>query len=149
MEIRKARIEDLEILVDFQYKMALESENLELDKSVLRKGISGAIADDAKAMVYVAQENNQLVASLMVTFEWSDWRNGWVWWIQSLYVIPEFREKGIFRQMYSYLQNIVNLREDVKGIRLYVDQSNVRAQRVYQAIGMCGEHYTTYEWMKE
>ena len=149
MEIRKANLEDLETLVDFQYRMALESENLELDKPVLEKGVEAAISNEGKAMVYVAHEQNRIVGSLMITFEWSDWRNGWVWWIQSLYVIPEYRRQGVFKQMYSYLQDLVSRRDDVKGIRLYVDQSNVRAQKVYQAIGMCGEHYTTYEWMKQ
>ena len=148
MDIRKAVLGDLDILVDFQYKMALESENLELDRVVLTEGVKNAIVDPNKASIYVAEEDGVILGSLMITLEWSDWRNGWVWWIQSLYVIPEFREKGVFKQMYSYLQEVVRGREDVKGIRLYVDQSNFRAQKVYQAIGMCGEHYTTYEWLK-
>jgi ribosomal protein S18 acetylase RimI-like enzyme len=148
MDIRKAVLEDLEILVDFQYKMALESENLELDRVVLTEGVKNAVIDPNKASVYVAQENGTIIGSLMITLEWSDWRNGWVWWIQSLYVLPEFRQKGVFKQMYNYLQEVVKGRDDVKGIRLYVDQSNFRAQKVYQAIGMCGEHYTTYEWLK-
>jgi ribosomal protein S18 acetylase RimI-like enzyme len=148
MDIRKAVLEDLEILVDFQYKMALESENLELDRVVLTKGVKNAVIDPNKASVYVAQENGTIIGSLMITLEWSDWRNGWVWWIQSLYVLPEYRQKGVFKQMYNYLQEVVKGRDDVKGIRLYVDQSNFRAQKVYQAIGMCGEHYTTYEWLK-
>ena len=148
MNIRKAVLEDLEILVDFQYKMALESENLELDRVVLTEGVKNAVMDPNKASVYVAQENGTIIGSLMITLEWSDWRNGWVWWIQSLYVLPEYRQKGVFKQMYNYLQEVVKGRDDVKGIRLYVDQSNFRAQKVYQAIGMCGEHYTTYEWLK-
>jgi ribosomal protein S18 acetylase RimI-like enzyme len=148
MDIRKAVLEDLEILVDFQYKMALGSENLELDRVVLTKGVKNAVIDPNKASVYVAQENGTIIGSLMITLEWSDWRNGWVWWIQSLYVLPEYRQKGVFKQMYNYLQEVVKGRDDVKGIRLYVDQSNFRAQKVYQAIGMCGEHYTTYEWLK-
>jgi ribosomal protein S18 acetylase RimI-like enzyme len=148
MDIRKAVLEDLEILVDFQYKMALESENLELDRVVLTEGVKNAVIDPNKASVYVAQENGTIIGSLMITLEWSDWRNGWVWWIQSLYVLPEYRQKGVFKQMYNYLQEVVKGRDDVKGIRLYVDQSNFRAQKVYQAIGMCGEHYTTYEWLK-
>ena len=148
MNIRKAVLVDLEILVDFQYKMALESENLELDRVVLTEGVKNAVMDPNKASVYVAQENGTIIGSLMITLEWSDWRNGWVWWIQSLYVLPEYRQKGVFKQMYNYLQEVVKGRDDVKGIRLYVDQSNFRAQKVYQAIGMCGEHYTTYEWLK-
>ena len=148
MNIRKAVLEDLEILVDFQYKMALESENLELDRVVLTEGVKNAVMDPNKASGYVAQENGTIIGSLMITLEWSDWRNGWVWWIQSLYVLPEYRQKGVFKQMYNYLQEVVKGRDDVKGIRLYVDQSNFRAQKVYQAIGMCGEHYTTYEWLK-
>ncbi|MEF9931161.1 MAG: GNAT family N-acetyltransferase [Bacteroidales bacterium] len=143
---------DLETIVDFQMKMALETENLLLNLNVITKGVEAAILDCKKGQIYVAEdENNQgaTIGSLMITLEWSDWRNGWVWWIESLYVLPEYRRKGIFKQMYEYLKSLAMANDNIKGIRLYVDKRNTRAQKAYQAIGMNGEHYTTYEWLKE
>lgn len=148
MIIRKAGLSDLETLVDFQFKMAMESENLQLDKTVLTEGIQSVLTDHNKGTIYVTEDNGILVGTLMITLEWSDWRNGWVWWIMSLYVIPAYRRKGVFKQMYRYIQELVKQDDNVKGIRLYVDKTNTRAQKVYDSIGMCGEHYTTYEWLK-
>ncbi|MBE0641297.1 MAG: GNAT family N-acetyltransferase, partial [Bacteroidales bacterium] len=79
--------------------------------------------------------------------EWSDWRNGWVWWIQSVYVLPEYRGKGVYAEMYAYLKEIVVRNTEVLGLRLYVDQRNVQACKVYERLGMNGDHYSLYEWM--
>jgi GNAT superfamily N-acetyltransferase len=84
----------------------------------------------------------------MITDEWSDWRNGWVWWIQSLYVIPEFRKKGVFSALFEHINSLIQASTDVKGLRLYVDKRNKKAQRLYNEIGMSGDHYITYELMK-
>lgn len=146
-----ATLHDVETIVGFQMAMALETEELELNRTVLEKGIEAALTDYNKGMVYVAADENnggEVIGSLMITFEWSDWRNGWIWWIESLYILPEYRKKGVFKQMYEYIKSLVLADENVKGLRLYVDKRNVRAQKVYDAIGMCGEHYTTYEWLK-
>jgi GNAT superfamily N-acetyltransferase len=148
MIIRKAVLADLETIVDFQMAMALETEELALDCGVLTKGVQAALADCNKGQIYVAADGEKIIGSLMITYEWSDWRNGWVWWIESLYVVPEQRKNGIFKQMYAYIKSLVLADDAIKGIRLYVDKRNVRAQKVYDAIGMSGEHYTTYEWLK-
>ena len=148
MEIREATLTDLETIVDFQLKMALETEDLQLDEAVLKKGVAAAITDSGKGRIFVTQDGERIISSLMITLEWSDWRNGWVWWIMSLYVVPEYRRQGVFKRMYSYIKSIVEKDEDVKGLRLYVDKRNLRAQKVYDAVGMCGEHYATYEWLK-
>ncbi|MDD2281743.1 MAG: GNAT family N-acetyltransferase, partial [Bacteroidales bacterium] len=97
---------------------------------------------------FVARIGERVVGMLMITLEWSDWRNGWVWWIQSVYVEQEFRKDGIFRSLYTYIRNLVENSDSIRGLRLYVDKRNIKAQKVYNALGMTGEHYTTYEWMK-
>lgn len=149
MNIRIATLNELDTVTDFQMAMALETEELVLDRTILRKGVEAALTDPGKGVIYVAETlDGGIAGSLMITFEWSDWRNGWIWWIESLYVLPAFRKQRVFNRMYEHIQALVKADEQIKGIRLYVDKRNVRAQKVYDAIGMCGEHYTTYEWMK-
>ena len=146
--ITPATLDDLPNMVDFQLKMASETEGLELDKTVLERGIESALNDSGKARYFIAKNNDKTVGMLMITTEWSDWRAGWVWWIQSVYVIPEMRGEGVFGALYSYVKELVTEMHDVMGIRLYVDKRNLRAQKVYEAVGMTGEHYATFEWMK-
>ena len=146
--IEEARIGDLNTLVEFQLKMAMETEELKLDREILIKGVKAVYEDPAKARYFVARIDERVVGMLMITLEWSDWRNGWVWWIQSVYVEQEFRKDGIFRSMYTYIRNVVENSDSIRGLRLYVDKRNIKAQKVYNALGMTGEHYTTYEWMK-
>lgn len=147
--IEEARIQDLNIMVEFQLNMALETEDLNLNKNILEKGIQAVYEDPSKARYFVARCEDRVLGMLMITLEWSDWRNGWVWWIQSVYVLPEFRKDGIFRSLYFHVKNLVISSENVRGLRLYVDKRNIKAQKVYEALGMTGEHYTTYEWMKD
>jgi len=146
--IEEARIGDLNTLVEFQLKMAMETEELQLDREILSKGVIAVYEDPTKARYFVARIEERVVGMLMITLEWSDWRNGWVWWIQSVYVEQEFRKDGVFRSLYSYIRNVVENSDSIRGLRLYVDKRNIKAQKVYDAIGMTGEHYTTYEWMK-
>lgn len=96
-------------------------------------------------------QNSQekLCSCLMITPEWSDWRNNNVWWIQSVFVLPEYREAGVFKMMYSFIKSLVTERQDIAGIRLYVDNTNLKAQGVYKRMGMTDEHYRVFEWMKE
>jgi ribosomal protein S18 acetylase RimI-like enzyme len=147
MTVRNAIQEDVVTIVGFQMKMALETEGLTLDSTVLEKGVAAVFKDPTKGRYYVAEEGGAVVASLMITYEWSDWRNGLVWWIQSVYVVPEYRRRGIYAQMYQYVKKEVEASSDVRGIRLYVDKRNVSAQKVYTRLGMDGGHYDTYEWM--
>jgi ribosomal protein S18 acetylase RimI-like enzyme len=148
IQIRKAKESDLVTIVDFQLAMALETENLLLDKSIVEKGVLAAFNDSAKGQYFITEIDGAIAASLMITFEWSDWRNGMVYWIQSVYVKENFRRLGIYRKMYTHIQDLVNKAENVRGIRLYVDKTNIRAQKTYENTGMNGEHYQLFEWMK-
>ncbi len=148
IHIRKAEPVDIPVICRFQLSMAMETESLELDPLVLEAGIRAVFDDPAKGHYYVAETDGVVVASLMLTFEWSDWRNGNVWWIQSVYMEKAFRNRGIFRQMYEYLRQLVLQDPAIRGLRLYVDERNRNAQAVYRAIGMNGDHYRVFEWMK-
>lgn len=147
-KIRKARIDEVEIIVDFQLKMALETENLHLNHDVLYKGVEEVFKDKSKGNYFVAEINSRVIASLLTTYEWSDWRSSTIIWIQSVYVMPEFRKHGVFKQMYDFIKEIVNSSHGYCGIKLYVDKTNLKAQKVYESVGMNGEHYRMYEWMK-
>ncbi|MEO8036720.1 MAG: GNAT family N-acetyltransferase, partial [Acidobacteriota bacterium] len=105
--------------------------------------------DPALGRYFVAESGGRVVGSLMITFEWSDWRNGMVWWIQSVYVIPPERKRGIYAGLYEHVKSITSHDRGVRGIRLYVDRRNAVAQKVYTRLGMNGEHYQVFEWMKE
>jgi ribosomal protein S18 acetylase RimI-like enzyme len=147
--IREAKESDIPSLLDFQLKMALETENITLEISSLTLGVHRLFKDPTKGRYYVAEENSEVVGCLMTTYEWSDWRNGSVLWIQSVYVPKEHRSNGVYKKMYSYIQQLVENDPDLKGIRLYVDKTNQAAQHTYSKLGMNGEHYTVYEWMKQ
>ncbi len=146
--IRGADTRDSQEIVNFQQEMALETENLYLDKDVLTRGVHSVLNDPTKARYFVAESDGVTIGMLMITLEWSDWRNGWVWWIQSVYTKPGYRKMGVYKLLYDHVRKIVEASEDIKGIRLYVDKRNIRAQKVYESLGMTGDHYTTYEWMK-
>ena len=149
MRIREATRSDIPSIIDFQLKMALETENLTLDISTLTKGVCQLFEDPAKGRYYVAEENKQVVGCLMTTYEWSDWRCGTVLWIQSVYIDANYRGKGVYKKLYDHIQQMVIAEPELRGIRLYVDKTNQAAQSVYQKLGMNGEHYQMYEWMKK
>ncbi|HRY31851.1 MAG TPA: GNAT family N-acetyltransferase [Bacteroidales bacterium] len=146
--VREATIADIAVIKDFQMRMAAESEGLLLDPEVLAQGIKAVFTDRQKGVYYVAGSADRVIASLMITREWSDWRNGWVWWIQSVYVDQAYRGTGVFRRMYMFLQDKAHCDPDIRGLRLYVDKGNLPAMAVYEALGMNGEHYRVFEWMK-
>lgn len=147
ISIRPATPEDATRIIDFQQKMAMETENVRLDSDVLSEGLKRLFDDPAKGKYYVAQEDNEVIGCLMTTYEWSEWRCGNVLWIQSVYIKPAHRSKGVFKKMYEYIQGLVTPESGYRGIRLYVDKTNVAAQKVYEKLGMNGEHYQVYEWM--
>lgn len=149
VRIRIATEKDVEAIVGFQLRMARESENMELDLETLQKGVSSVFLDPSKGKYFVAVDDEQVVASLMITLEWSDWRNQWVYWIQSVFVEPKYRKKGTFRMMYEHLKKLAKKDESLAGLRLYVDLDNKNAAEVYKAIGMDGDHYRVFEWMKD
>ena len=148
MIVRKATSGDLASIVDFQLLMASETEEILLDKTVVTKGVLAVLKDKLKGQYYIAELEGKVVSSLLTTFEWSDWRNGTVLWIQSVYVLQEFRRKGIYRSMYSFIKEEVLRDENLKGIRLYADKSNFPAQKTYKSLGMSPDHYVTFEWLK-
>lgn len=148
MQVRKATTKDINAIVDFQLKMAAETEGIELNSDIVLKGVTAVIEDERKGQYYVTEINEKVVASLLTTFEWSDWRNGTILWIQSVYVLENFRRRGIYRNMYSHIKNMVLNNPKLNGIRLYADKSNTAAHKTYQELGMNHDHYITFEWLK-
>ena len=145
---RDAVPDDAEAIIDFQIAMARETEELGLDRDILTRGVQAVFADASKGRYFVAESEGRVVGSLLITYEWSDWRNGLVWWIQSVFVVPEFRRRGVYACLYSHVKAMVDAEPAIRGIRLYVDTRNVAAQQVYTRLGMHGEHYKVFEWMK-
>ncbi len=148
MIIREAQEIDLIQIVDFQLKMALETEKLKLDESILKKGVLQLFGDVSKGKYYVVENKGSVIGSFLITYEWSDWRNSTIIWIQSVYVLVDYRQKGAFRLMYDHIKGVVFDNEKYTGLRLYVDKTNINAQKVYKAVGMTDEHYSMFEWMK-
>ena len=146
--VRPATVEEVPVLVGFQLALGRESEGLELDPETLRRGIRGVFEEPARGRYWVAESGGRVVASLLTTYEWSDWRAGTVVWVQSVYVVPEARRRGVYRRLYERLRREVEAAPELKGIRLYVDRTNVAAQRTYERLGMSRDHYDLYEWMK-
>jgi len=144
--IRKATSDDAPAIVSFQKAMAMETEGMELDSDVVTEGVMALFDDTGKGQYFVAEEQDTVVASLMITYEWSDWRNANIWWFQSVYVIPGYRRKGVFRMMYDHVKK-EGMEQGIAGLRLYVESENIRAQKTYEAMGMNGQHYRMFEWM--
>jgi GNAT superfamily N-acetyltransferase len=143
--VRQAKPEDAPLIAQYNAFMALETENRILDHEILRKGVESVLANPALGLYYVAEVNGRTAGQLMITYEWSDWRNGTFWWIQSVYVREEFRGKGVFKALYRYVEAQARLRSDVCGLRLYVENGNERAKRTYEKLGMNRTSYELYE----
>lgn len=143
--IEKGRDCHAQTIAQFQLDMALESEGTVLDGSLILKGVETCMADPHKGTYYVVKaEDGTVAGSLLITKEWSDWKNCWYWWIQSVYVRPEYRRQGAYAALYE------RMKEEAKAdgspcLRLYVDRGNVRAQKCYQGLGMQECHYLMYE----
>ena len=148
VKVEEATADLRDLIASFQVAMAQETENLSLDLPTVKKGVQAVFDDPAKGRYFIAYVEGKPVASLLITYEWSDWRNGNMWWIQSVYVKAEYRAKGVYKHMYKHLQQMVNDDPDLAGLRLYVDLTNKKAQAVYEALGMNGNHYQLFEWMK-
>jgi GNAT superfamily N-acetyltransferase len=146
MTIRPATLDDLDAIVAGNLALAEESENLRLDRETLQAGVRGLLEGRAPGRYWVADSEGLIVGQVLITFEWSDWRNRMVWWIQSVYVAPAARRGGIFRALYDHARKEAH-REGAGGLRLYVDVTNSRAQAVYAALGMKGDHYRVFEDM--
>lgn len=135
---------DIDKIVQFQIDMAMESEGCLLNREKVTNGVTAAMNDESKGIYWVVQIEGNTIGSLMLTREWSDWSNEWYWWIQSVYVMPEFRKRGVYKAMYSTLKEMAN-ENHVSQIRLYVDKTNHSAQKVYQRLGMHESHYLMFE----
>ena len=145
MKITQPGIEDINSLVDFNIKMAKETENKILDKKIVTKGVSEVLTDTTLGYYVIAKNKNTILGSLMITYEWSDWRNGMFWWIQSVYVEKEYRQQGVYKKMYSYIKDKALKDNSCTGIRLYVEQENKIAQSVYTKLEMKETHYKLFE----
>ena len=146
LNIRKASTLDLEILKLFNQKMALETEGKKLDSRTLEQGIKELLINEDHGFYLIAEGlDRKAVASLAITYEWSDWRNGLFWWIQSVYVREEFRQKGVFSKLYKTVKMRAKKEANVCGVRLYVEQFNKIAQSTYSSLGMRQTRYQMWE----
>lgn len=145
MIIRPAKPTDLAAITRNNLAMALETEDKHLTDETVLAGVRAILEDPAKGLYWVAESSAGIIGQVMVTTEWSDWRSGYFWWIQSVYVLPEFRGKKIFRKLYDHVVQQAKSSPGVCGIRLYVDEGNRSAQRVYQALGMVRTDYQLFE----
>lgn len=145
MQIRTANPSDVATIARFNAAMALESEDVKLDLDVLTAGVQAALSDSGKGFYLLSELDGVPAGQLMVTYEWSDWRNGWIWWIQSVYVEPERRRQGVYRALYHRLEQLAAEAGDVRGIRLYVMRENFIAKRTYESLGMRHSEYDLYE----
>ena len=148
IKIREGKLSDSERIVELQLQMAKETEGLELDRDVVRKGVRGVFEEPAQGTYWVAEEEGKILGVHLTIPEWSDWRNGTVLWIHSLYIVPEARKRGVFRKLYLNLKRQVEHSDELRGLRLYVDKTNKSAQKVYEKMGMNKDHYELYEWLK-
>lgn len=146
--VRPARAAEADLLIDFQLELARETEGLDLDPHALGRGVRAVFDDPSLGEYWVAELDGEIAGCLLATREWSDWRNGTVLWVQSVYVRPPARRRGIYRALHEHLRRRVEASADLKGMRLYVDQRNRAACKVYETLGMSCEHYMLYEWMK-
>ena len=146
LTIRRANPSDQAVLVEFNAALAWETEHKRLRQDVLAAGVRAVFADSARGFYTLAEEAGEIIGQMMVTFEWSDWRNGWFWWVQSVYVREDARRKGVFRALYKGVQRQAIADPNVIGLRLYVESDNTRAQATYRALGMTK---TTYGVMEE
>ncbi len=143
--IRNARPEDTDVLTDFNIKMAYETEQKKLASEVIQAGIMKLFSETDLGFYTVAEVQGELVGALMITTEWSDWRNGLFWWIQSVYIQPQYRRQGIFRSLYQHIRDKARQEKGVCGLRLYVEKENTSAQQTYLNAGMQETDYRLYE----
>jgi GNAT superfamily N-acetyltransferase len=143
--IRPACLADVPLLAQWAKAMALETEQKILADEDIHPGVRRAIEQEGLARYFIAELNSRPAGCLMLTHEWSDWRNGLWWWIQSVYVDPECRRQGVYRALYGHVQALAENDADVQGIRLYVEKENQTAQETYLSLGMHDSHYRVFE----
>lgn len=147
--VRIGEYKDVDTLVESNVALAWETEQKRLSSEVVTKGVQSLLGNPRYGFYVVAEAADEVVGSVMVTFEWSDWRCGLFWWIQSVYVKPEFRRQGIFRNLYEFLKERASREQNVCGFRLYVEGSNRTGQDTYDGVGMKETSYGVYEELFE
>jgi len=145
IHVRHADRQDAELLANWAQAMAMETEHRHLDADTVLKGVQAGIADPKRARYFMAMSGETPAGTLMLTTEWSDWRNGDWWWIQSVYVHPDFRRQGVFQKMYQHVKTLAEQAEGVCGLRLYVEHENKNAQKTYETLGMEDAGYKMME----
>ena len=145
LQVRRGRQHDASTIAAFQRAMARETEDRDLPADVIEAGVRGLFERPVAGFYVVAERADEIAGSLMVTPEWSDWRNGWFWWVQSVFVRPEHRRSGVYRALYEYVRKEAASTVDVVGLRLYVERENEDARRVYSTLGMTETSYRLYE----
>lgn len=145
VEIREARPDDRATIAAYNSAMAEETEGRALDPELVDQGVAALLADATKGRYWVAEAAGRVVGQIMITREWSDWRNGTMWWIQSVYVHPDFRRRGVFAALYRHVESHARADAGVCGLRLYVEKGNERALRTYRALGMVDPGYRVME----
>lgn len=145
--VRSATPADRDIIVEFNRLLALESENVTLDTAILSPGVAAVLSDPHRGRYFVADENGQVIGQMMITYEWSDWRNGWIWWLQSVYVRQDRRRAGVFRALFHHVQDQAKKAGNVAGLRLYVERENHSAQKTYESLGFEEMHFHLYQRM--
>jgi len=148
MNIRKAILSDLATIIENNMKLAEESESISLDKSTVEQAVETMLRKPEKGFYLIAEEQNEIIGQLMITFEWSDWRNTTIWWIQSVYIQKAKRKQGVFKQLLKGLKKIA-ASEDIVLFRLYVHTSNTNAISVYKQLGMQEKSYKIFEIKSE
>ena len=143
--IRRSNPADASIVAEFNALLAQETEQLALDRVGLRAGVEAVLGDASRGIYWLAMADGEVVGQLMITFEWSDWRNGFFWWIQSVYVRQDWRGRGVFRALYEHVHREAKSRGDVCGLRLYVEHENQPARKTYERMGLRATSYDFYE----
>ncbi len=145
IRVRLATPADAATIAGHNAAMALETEGRALDASVLRAGVEAVLCDRDRGVYYLAERRGTVAGQMLVTREWSDWRNAWFWWIQSVYVLPTERRHGVYRRLHEHVRAAAVARGDVCGLRLYVERENHAAQAVYRRVGLSPANYALYE----
>ena len=145
IQVRKAVADEWEVIARFNTAMAMETEKKELPFPIISAGVQAVFKNPSYGFYAVAEMDKNIVGCLMVTPEWSDWRNGVFWWIQGVYVKPEFRNQGVYRSLYEFVKTTAKGSPEVCGFRLYVEKENHRAQKTYESLGMEETDYRLYE----
>jgi GNAT superfamily N-acetyltransferase len=147
MIVRLAGPDDWETVADFNIRLARETEGKQLVPDTVFAGVKALLADPRHGRYFVACLDRKIIGQMMHTREWSDWRNGEIWWLQSVYVHPDHRQAGVFRALFRHLEQLAEQSPDVVGLRLYVEENNTRAQAVYKSFGLSAAGYTVLERM--